>query len=253
MTITPADVVRACFQAYEDKDRNAIENLLADDFHFTSPYDNRIDRRTYFERCWPHCEQMASFSIQRLLMDGDHVWVIYELQMKDARRFRNAELHTVRNAKVTDVEVYFGGRSLTRLRQADFCRRPANGLRARTRNSRRREPQRRDAGLRGTSPLCGRRAVAAVVSPVTTRDGDAYMEGHVAYLSRAAHDTQAEVWEIPPVFAEGRSTNGPPARSRHLLEPRGRRKARACDPVLQAAAMSRLLVAGEDEDRSIWH
>ena len=76
MTITPADVVRACFQAYEDKDRNAIENLLADDFHFTTRHNNRIDRRTYFERCWPHCEQMASFSIQRLLMDGDHVWVI---------------------------------------------------------------------------------------------------------------------------------------------------------------------------------
>jgi hypothetical protein len=36
---------------YEDnvrKDRAAIEKLIAEDFHFTGPLDNRIDRATYF-------------------------------------------------------------------------------------------------------------------------------------------------------------------------------------------------------------
>jgi hypothetical protein len=26
---------------------------LIADFHFTSPLDNRLDRETYFRRCWP--------------------------------------------------------------------------------------------------------------------------------------------------------------------------------------------------------
>ena len=33
-------VVRACLKAYVDKDRNAIEALIAGDYHFTSPLDN---------------------------------------------------------------------------------------------------------------------------------------------------------------------------------------------------------------------
>jgi len=35
-------VVRAAYEAYVTKDRAAIERLIADDFHFTSPLDNRL-------------------------------------------------------------------------------------------------------------------------------------------------------------------------------------------------------------------
>ena len=50
-------VARAAYQAYVTKDRSSLEALIADDFHFTSPLDNRIDRDTYFERCWPNSER----------------------------------------------------------------------------------------------------------------------------------------------------------------------------------------------------
>jgi len=40
MNISPLAVVRACLQAYVDKDRAAIEALIADAYHFTSPIDN---------------------------------------------------------------------------------------------------------------------------------------------------------------------------------------------------------------------
>jgi ketosteroid isomerase-like protein len=43
----PISVARRYYQAYVDKDRSAIERLIADDFHFSSPLDNRIDRQTY--------------------------------------------------------------------------------------------------------------------------------------------------------------------------------------------------------------
>src|SRR5688572_18322604 len=47
-----ADLVRRCFAAYRAKDRAAIEQLIAKDFRFTSPYDDHIDRAAYFARCW---------------------------------------------------------------------------------------------------------------------------------------------------------------------------------------------------------
>src|SRR5580700_6762725 len=47
-------LIRRYYQAYEDDDRVAIEQLLHPGFTFTSPSpdDDRIDRATYFERCW---------------------------------------------------------------------------------------------------------------------------------------------------------------------------------------------------------
>jgi len=45
------ELIRAIFAAYLSNDREAVENALTDDFAFTSPYDDRIDKATYFERC----------------------------------------------------------------------------------------------------------------------------------------------------------------------------------------------------------
>jgi ketosteroid isomerase-like protein len=46
-----SDLLRKYFSAFENKDRKAVESLLTNDFIFTSPYDYRIDRETYFKRC----------------------------------------------------------------------------------------------------------------------------------------------------------------------------------------------------------
>jgi len=48
-----SELICKYFSAYENKDRKAVESLLSNDFVFTSPYDYRIDRETYFKRCWP--------------------------------------------------------------------------------------------------------------------------------------------------------------------------------------------------------
>jgi predicted dithiol-disulfide oxidoreductase (DUF899 family)/ketosteroid isomerase-like protein len=101
------EVARACYEAYVTKDRAAIEELIADDFHFTSPLDNRIDRKTYFERCWPNSERIDGFDFIHLLAEGDRVFATYE-GSADGRRFRNTEILTVRGGRIVDVEVYFG-------------------------------------------------------------------------------------------------------------------------------------------------
>jgi hypothetical protein len=45
-------IARRAYQAYVEKDRAAIEAIIGDDFHFTSPRDNRINRQVYFGKCW---------------------------------------------------------------------------------------------------------------------------------------------------------------------------------------------------------
>ncbi|MDP8968173.1 MAG: hypothetical protein M3N04_06205, partial [Actinomycetota bacterium] len=51
-------LARACYEAYETGDRQALENVIADDFAFWSPQDDGIDRTTYFERCWPNHKRL---------------------------------------------------------------------------------------------------------------------------------------------------------------------------------------------------
>jgi ketosteroid isomerase-like protein len=102
------EVARRSYLGYADKDRAAIERLIAEDFHFTSPLDNRLDRKTYFERCWPNCRWIAEFEFIGIVPDKDRVYVTYIGRSDSGRRFRNAEVLTIRGGKIVEAEVYFG-------------------------------------------------------------------------------------------------------------------------------------------------
>ena len=101
-------IARSAYEAYASKDCPAIERLIAPDFHFTSPVDNRIDRETYFGRCWPNSAQIADFQFINLVADRDRVFVTYEGRRADGRVFRNTEIVSLRKNQIIDVEVYFG-------------------------------------------------------------------------------------------------------------------------------------------------
>ena len=101
-------IARAAYEAYVKKDRAAIEPLVAQDFHFTSPLDNRLDRATYFARCWPNSATTASFDFVHLVQDRERVFVSYEACTTAGRRFRNTEIVTIRGEQIVEVEVYFG-------------------------------------------------------------------------------------------------------------------------------------------------
>src|SRR5215510_9499544 len=60
-------VACSAYDAYVMKDRGTIEKLIAKDFHFTSPLDNRIDRATYFARCCPNSEWIDDFDFKNLV------------------------------------------------------------------------------------------------------------------------------------------------------------------------------------------
>ena len=99
---------RALYDAVEAKDRRTAEKLIAEDFRFFSPWDNGLDRQKYFEICWPQSERFQDFKLTDAIADGERVFVTYEAVLQDGDRFRNAEVLTVRNGRVSAVEVYFG-------------------------------------------------------------------------------------------------------------------------------------------------
>ena len=101
-------IARAAYEAYVTKDRAALEALLAGDFHFTSPLDNRLDLETYFRRCWPNSKAIEGFDFVHLVTDADRVFVTYEGRNTDGHRFRNTEILTIRDQLIVEVEVYFG-------------------------------------------------------------------------------------------------------------------------------------------------
>jgi ketosteroid isomerase-like protein len=101
-------LVRRCFSAYELKDRQMIEDLLSDDFTFTSPLDHRIDRTEYFKRCWVNSENIANFQIEKLFENGNEAFVRYECETKAGKKFRNTEWFRFQGGKLKEVQVYFG-------------------------------------------------------------------------------------------------------------------------------------------------
>jgi hypothetical protein len=102
-------LARACYRAYETRDRGLIERLIGPDFTFHSPADEQgLDRAGYFERCWPNGENLAKFEFVRLIEDGDEVVVTYEATRTDGSRFRNTEVLTFAGDQQVRAEVYFG-------------------------------------------------------------------------------------------------------------------------------------------------
>ena len=126
-TASNVEIARAAYDAYVMKDRAAIEALIAADFHFTSPLDNRLDRETYFRRCWPNSKAIERFDFVNLVPDGDRVFATYEGRNTDGHRFRNTEILTIRGKQIVDVEVYFGWSLPHRAPQGGFVDRAEPG------------------------------------------------------------------------------------------------------------------------------
>ena len=59
-------IAQDCYRAYESKKRGVVEEILTDDFTFYSPADVGIDRKKYFERCWPNSELIESSDFNSL-------------------------------------------------------------------------------------------------------------------------------------------------------------------------------------------
>jgi ketosteroid isomerase-like protein len=109
--MAPVDTVRQMFEAYLAGDTATAEALLGEDFTFTSPQDDHIDRQAFLERCFPTAERFAWQTLLAIAPAGEHgVFIMYEYQLKTGERHRNTELTLVRDGRLVETNVFFGGR-----------------------------------------------------------------------------------------------------------------------------------------------
>jgi ketosteroid isomerase-like protein len=108
MSQSKSDIIRALFAAYRSNDRTSVENAFTDDFRFTSPYDDAVDKATYFERCWRVSDWIERQQLEKIFVEGDEAFVTYEVVTKDGKRFRNTEFFRFDGERIRRIDVYFG-------------------------------------------------------------------------------------------------------------------------------------------------
>jgi hypothetical protein len=102
------EIIRAIFAAYLANNRGVVEDAFADDFRFTSPYDDEIDSASYFEQCWRSSDWIEQHELEKIFVEGDEAFVTYKCVAKGGRNFRNTEFFTFQGDKVKRIDVYFG-------------------------------------------------------------------------------------------------------------------------------------------------
>jgi ketosteroid isomerase-like protein len=103
-----AEIIRALFAAYLTNDRKAVEDAFTDDFRFSSPYDDEIDKATYFARCWRVADWIDRHELEKILVEGDEAFVTYKCLTKSGKHFRNTEFFRFGGDKIKRIDVYFG-------------------------------------------------------------------------------------------------------------------------------------------------
>jgi ketosteroid isomerase-like protein len=103
-----ATIIRELFAAYLSNDRKAVEDVLTEDFRFTSPYDDEIDKATYFERCWRNSDWIERHELERIFVEGNEAFVTYKCIAKGGKSFRNTEFFSFEGDMIGRIDVYFG-------------------------------------------------------------------------------------------------------------------------------------------------
>jgi SnoaL-like domain len=107
-TADKAKRAQGLYRAFAAGDRHAVEEILSEEFTFSSPLDVGLDRAGFFERCWPGSGQGQRFDFVRVIAAGEEVVVTYEMTRADGGKARNTEVLTFAGDRICAAEVYFG-------------------------------------------------------------------------------------------------------------------------------------------------
>lgn len=103
------ELLRSYYAAFHAKDRSTLDAAMTDDFSFTSPLDDHLDKAAFFERCLPNADKLRGFRIEALVERDGEVFVLYRCErVADGVTFRNVEHVRMDGARIKEVEVYFG-------------------------------------------------------------------------------------------------------------------------------------------------
>jgi ketosteroid isomerase-like protein len=107
-TPSKAELLRRYYNAYLTRDRATVEAAFAEDFRFTSPYDDGLSKAQFFEKCWDGGDAFQKMEVEKVFAEGEEAFIRYRVLTKDGREFRNTEFVTFRDEQLTSVQVYFG-------------------------------------------------------------------------------------------------------------------------------------------------
>lgn len=107
------ELVRKWYGAWEHKDWDPVDRLLAENFTFTSAAgDDHISKSTFKTRCWEtQIDFIRHFDLERVTTGADDAFVKYLCHTKDGKSFRNVEYLRIENGKLRSIECYFGEQS----------------------------------------------------------------------------------------------------------------------------------------------
>src|SRR5579864_4158192 len=106
------EVVRKYYATWQTKDWHQIDILLADDFTFSSPLDDHLNKTAFKAGCWDtQVAYIDRFDLQQVIGTGNEAFVLYLCHTTNGKTFRNVEYFQFRNGKVKAIECYFGGKS----------------------------------------------------------------------------------------------------------------------------------------------
>jgi ketosteroid isomerase-like protein len=103
-----AKAVKAYYTAFEKKDWNLMQGILADEFTFTSPLDDHISLQAFKERCWPNAYKIKRCELEKITVDGNSAFVIYNGLTTEGKLFRNSDYFKLKDGKITAYECFFG-------------------------------------------------------------------------------------------------------------------------------------------------
>ena len=101
-------VVKAYYTAFDKKDWNSLQQILADEFTFSSPVDDHISIKVFKEKCWPNAYKIKRCDVNKLVVNGDDCFVIYNGWTTDGKLFRNSDYFKLKEGKITAYECFFG-------------------------------------------------------------------------------------------------------------------------------------------------
>jgi ketosteroid isomerase-like protein len=111
--LTNEEIIRKWYAAWEKNDLGTFDDLLADNFTFTSAAgDDHISKSAFKTQCWDtQVDFIGHFDLERIATGADDAFVKYLCHTKNGKSFRNVEYLRIRNGRLESIECYFGAQS----------------------------------------------------------------------------------------------------------------------------------------------
>ena len=112
-SLTNEEVARKWYAAWEQKDWDPVDSLLADNFTFSSAAgDDHISKSAFKEQCWKtQINFIRRFDLERVAAGADDAFVKYLCHTTNGKSFRNVEYLRIKDGKLQSIECYFGEQS----------------------------------------------------------------------------------------------------------------------------------------------